>query len=533
MLIYSGASVNIIDKTAYQLISRKIPSIKLQTTRIKLHSYGSDTPIKVMGKFQASVESKHKMTIGTFYVVNKPSGSLLSYETARELNLIKVNVNEVNTAQSQQQAGQKYLQRDLLNNYDDILHGIGKLKNYQVKIYIDESVQPVAQRHRRIPFHIRKKVEVALDQLEKQDIIEKATGPTPWISPIVVFPKPKNPEEIRICVDMRKANTAVQRERHITPTVDEIINNLNGASVFSKLDLRSGYHQLELSPESSYITTFTTHKELYRYKRLIFGLSSAAEIFQHTIQNLLSGIPGAKNISDDIIVYGRTQEEHDTALQAVFQRLLESNLTLNKDKCEYNKSSIDFYGYTFSSEGISADPKKVESIQNASVPANATELRSLLGLVNYVSRFIPDYATITAPLRELSKKNAKWEWSRKHQQALDEIKKRLTSSSVMAYFDPQKTGVVVDASPVGLGAILAQKEPGTDQVKVVAYASRALTDTETRYSQTEKEALAIVWGCEKFHIYIYGTTFDMITDHKPLELIFNNPNSKPPARIER
>ena len=326
---------------------------------------------------------------------------------------------------------------------------------------------------------------------------------------------------------MRKANTAVQRERHITPTVDEIINNLNGASVFSKLDLRSGYHQLELSPESSYITTFTTHKELYRYKRLIFGLSSAAEIFQHTIQNLLSGIPGAKNISDDIIVYGRTQEEHDTALQAVFQRLLESNLTLNKDKCEYNKSSIDFYGYTFSSEGISADPKKVESIQNASVPANATELRSLLGLVNYVSRFIPDYATITAPLRELTKKNAKWEWSRKHQQALDEIKKRLTSSSVMAYFDPQKkTEVVVDA-------ILAQKEPGTDQVKVVAYASRALTDTETRYSQTEKEALAIVWGCEKFHIYIYGTTFDMITDHKPLELIFNNPNSKPPARIER
>ena len=190
MLIYSGASVNIIDKTAYQLISRKIPSIKLQTTRIKLHSYGSDTPIKVMGKFQASVESKHKMTIGTFYVVNKPSGSLLSYETARELNLIKVNVNEVNTAQSQQQAGQKYLQRDLLNNYDDILHGIGKLKNYQVKIHIDESVQPVAQRHQRIPFHIRKKVEVALDQLEKQDIIEKATGPAPWISPMVVFPKP-------------------------------------------------------------------------------------------------------------------------------------------------------------------------------------------------------------------------------------------------------------------------------------------------------------------------------------------------------
>ena len=170
-----------------------------------------------------------------------------------------------------------------------------------MEIHIDKSVQPVAQRHRRIPFHIRKKVETSLDDLEKKDIIEKANGPTPWVSPIVVFPKPKNPDEVRICVDMRKANMAVQRERHLTPTVDEIINDLNGACIFSKLDLRSGYHQLELAPESRYITTFSTHKGLYRYKRLLFGLSSAAEVFQHTIQNVLSGIPNVKNISDDII----------------------------------------------------------------------------------------------------------------------------------------------------------------------------------------------------------------------------------------
>lgn len=527
MLIDSGASVNIIDKTAYHILSRKIPSINLQPSKVKLTPYGCDTPIEVMGQFQTAVESKHKITNGTFYVVNKASGSLLSYETARELELIRVE--DVNSVQSKQTTKQQ----DLPDN-TDYSRGIGKLKDHQVKIHIDESVKPVAQRHRRIPFHMRKKVEAALDELEKKDIIEKTSGPTPWVSPIVVFPKPKNPNEVRICVDMRKANMAVQRERHLTPTVDEIINDLNGACVFSKLDLRSGYHQLELAPESRYITTFSTHKGLYRYKRLLFGLSSAAEVFQHTIQNVLNGIPNVKNISDDIIVFGKTQAEHDTALQAVLQRLRDNNLTLNEDKCEYNKTTIDFYGYSFSSKGISADPKKVESIQNASDPKSATELRSLLGLVNYVSRFIPDYSTVTAPLRELTKKNAKWVWSTRHQHALDEVKRRLISSSVMAYFDPNKqTEVVVDAGPEGLGAILAQKEPGTDQVKVVAYASRALSDTETRYSQTEKEALAIVWGCEKFHTYIYGTTFDMITDHKPLELIFNNPNSKPPARIER
>ncbi len=193
---------------------------------------------------------------------------------------------------------------------------------------------------------------------------------------IVCFPKPKNPDEVCICVDMRKANMAVQRERHLTPTVDEIINDLNGACIFSKLDLRSGYHQLELAPESRYITTFSTHKGLYRYKRLLFGLSSAAEVFQHTIQNVLSGIPNVKNISDDIIVYGKTQAEHDAALVAVLQRLREHNLTLNKDKCEFNKTTIEFYGYLFSAKGVSADPKKIESIQNASNPRNATELRS-------------------------------------------------------------------------------------------------------------------------------------------------------------
>ena len=152
---------------------------------------------------------------------------------------------------------------------------------------------------------------------------------------------------------MRSVNTAVQHEDHITPTVDEIIHDLNCVCVFSKLDLCSGYHQLELSPESRYITTFSSHKGLFRYKRLIFGLSSTAEIFQHTIQTILNGIP------DDIIVFGKTQAEHDTALHAVFEQLRENGLTLNRNKCVYNKKMLDFYGYTFSSTGISADPKKV------------------------------------------------------------------------------------------------------------------------------------------------------------------------------
>ena len=204
----------------------------------------------------------------------------------------------------------------------------------------------------------------------------------------------------------------------------------------------------------------------------MFGLSSASEVFQHTIQTILSGVPNVKNISDHIIVYGRTQAEHDTALQAVLQRLRDNNLTLNKGNASLTRQPLIFFGYTFSSKGIVADPKKIESIKNAADPKNATELRNLLGLANYVSRFIPDYASITATLRELTKKNARLVWNSKHQHGLDEIKRRLLRRSVMAYFHPQKqTEVVVDAGPEGLGAILAQKQPETNEVKVVAYAS--------------------------------------------------------------
>ena len=230
----------------------------------------------------------------------------------------------------------------------------------------------------------------------------------------------------------------------------------------------------------------------------------------------------------ETIVFGQNREEHDKKLEKVFKRLAEKNLTLNKEKCEFNKTQIEFYGYVFSSERISADPRKVEAIKESDVPANASEVRSFLGMTNYVGRFIKNYSTITAPLRELTKQNVKFEWNSDRQKAFDLLKRELTSDKVMSYFDPTKeTTMIVDASPVGLGALLTQEG------RVISYGSRALNDVETRHSQTEREALAVIWGCEHFHLYLFGKEFTIISDHKPLETIFNNPNFKSPARIER
>ena len=343
----SGASVNVLDKKDYRALTK--PPV-FQHTKVKIHPYKSSESLAVLGKFTTVLKFKSTCIRGKIYVVQGSGGSLLSWKTSQDLGLLKTvhRVHEDSPSRVEK----------LVKEYDELFHGLDKLKGYQVKLHIDESVQPVAQPHRRVPFHVRQQLEEQLKRDEDLGVLERIEGPTPWVSPIVVAPKPKSPGQVRVCVGMRQANQAIKRERHVTPTIKEIIGDLNGAKVFSKLDLNQGYNQLELAPESRYITTFGTHLGLMRYKSLNFGISNAAEIFQNVIRETLEGIPGALNISDDILVFGKTQSAHDHALEAVFQRLKERRLTLNKSKCEYSKDKVGFFGYVFSGDGIAPDPKE-------------------------------------------------------------------------------------------------------------------------------------------------------------------------------
>ena len=533
----TGASVNILRESDYSRLSLKP---KLHRSGIRLFAYGSQDPLPIIGKFRtlvSHVDDHSKLVTTEFYVVTGSySTSLLSYTTAIEIGLITVHgsVNNVTSSDHDNDRDRAAVHTTIVNAYPSLFEGIGKLKGSSVNLHVDKTATPVAQPPRRLPFHLRKKVEKELRDLEEADIIERVTGPTPWISPIVVTPKPHKPDQIRLCVDMRVPNKAITRSRICTPTVDDIVHRLNGAIVFSKLDLNKGYHQLELHPSSREITAFATHMGTFRYKRLSFGINSAAEVFQETIRQLICDIDGVLNISDDVLVFGRTQKDHDSALHAVLSRLCEHNLTLNKDKCEFSTKKLEFFGYVFSENGISPDPKKVDSIVSMAPPKNASEVRSLLGMTNFCARFIPDYSTITEPLRRLIKNNAEWKWTIEHENALHALRTVLVNEPVIAYFDPHKqTTVTVDASPYGLGAIVTQRIDLSTTPQVIAYASRSLTDVECRYSQTEREALAVVWACEHFHLYLYGAPFTLVSDHKPLELIFNNPKSRPPARIQR
>ena len=240
------------------------------------------------------------------------------------------------------------------------------------------------------------------------------------------------------------------------------------------------------------------------------------------LQQNLSDIRGVKNLVDDIIIHGKTRKSHDEALENCLKRLAALNLKVKGGKCEFLQDEITFFGLKFTAAGTKPDPERIENMVRVPAPKTAGEVRSFLGMANTCHEYIPDYATITAPLRELAKKNIAFKLENRHQKAFEQLKKKLTRTPVMAYFDIKKRSlVIVDGSPYGISAILAQKEHHSQQYKILSYASRALSPVETRYSQTDIEGLSLVWGIEQFRMFLIGSEFDVITEHKALESIFN------------
>lgn len=526
-LVDSGSTVNVIDKATWELMKEQKVKCKPEKIEKHLYAYGQKTPLRTLGCFTTLIKFGTQETQATFWVITAKGIPILSRSTAEQLKLLRVGPEQVHLVQDSRVLPQN--KAEIIKCFPACFEGLGKLKDYKVKIHIDTMITPVAQKPRRIPFSLREKLEQKLDELLKLDIIERVEGPTPWVSPVVIVPKPSG--DIRLCVDMRQANQAVIRERHMIPTVEEILYDLNGSSVFSKLDLCQGFHQLVLDERSRYITCFQTHVGLFRYIRLNFGISSAPELFQYVIQQVLADCDGAKNIADDIIVFGNNMDEHDKRLKKVLLKLQECGLTLNASKCEFRLPELQFMGHVLSKQGIRPTQERVEAILETRKPQNVKEVRSLLGLVNFCARFIPDLATVAEPLRKLIRQEQCFTWGKQQEDAFNEIKSLMMRAENLAYFDKNaKTEIQVDASPYGLGAMLIQVQNGVQ--RVISYASRSLSSVERRYAQTEREALGIVWACERFHMYIYGVHFELVTDHKPLLFIYT-PKSKPSARIER
>lgn len=267
------------------------------------------------------------------------------------------------------------------------------------------------------------------------------------------------------------------------------------AKLFTKLDACSGFWQIPLACESALLITFITPFGRYCFNRLPFGISSAPEHFQRRMSEMLEGFEGVLCHVDDVLVFGRDRQEHDSRLHQVQQKFQNVGLTLNK-KCEFGKDNMLFVGHRITAKGIVPDPNKIKAIKQMPEPAFVADVRRVMGMANYFGQFLPHLASFTMSLKELMSEKNEWCWAEAQKKAFQQLKAELSSHKVLAQYTPKaETRVVADASSYGLGAVLTQKQSdGT--WKPIINISRGLTDAEKRYAQIEKAALAVTWAWE-------------------------------------
>ena len=454
----------------------------------------------MLGQFQGELNSEGRATTQTIYVIRGLKINLLGLPAIEGLSLLCRD----DTVSEKQ---------DILSQFPSLYSGLGTMgPEYEIKLQTDAVLYSIFT-PRSIPLPLRDKVREELNKIESDGIITKVEEPTPWCAGMVVMPKKSG--EIRVCVDLKCLNESVLREVFPLPRVDDILAQLAGAKCFSKLDANSGFWQILLTEKSRLLTTFLTPFGRYCFTKLPFGISSGPELFQKRMSQILSGLDGVVCLIDDILVMGNNAKEHDERLLAVLQRIQDARVTLNREKCVFHQSSVKFLGHIVDQEGIHADPEKTEAIRQMKAPDNVTELRMFMGMINQLGKFIPNLAELTQPLRELLSNTSMWVWNSPQTQAFNNIKTELVKPAVLAPYNPEApTTVTADASYYGLGAVLCQKVDSA--WKPVVFASRSLTETERRYAQVEKEALAVTWACEKLSNYLLGKKFLIETDHKPL-----------------
>jgi len=340
-----------------------------------------------------------------------------------------------------------------------------------------------------VPIPLLEKTEAKLNAMVEEQLIRRIESATEWCAPLVVVPKRDG--DVRICVDYSELNEYVIRPRQQQPAVDECLTRHGNDTVSSVLDAKQGFWQVPLHKDSQEIT-FLTPFGRFCWNRLPMGLSSSGEFHQRQMQLLLAGIPGVVSYLDDVLVSGSTVEEHDKCLRTVLERLFEGGILLNKQKCQIRKDEVRFLENLIGRRGISTDPEKVSAILNLPAPTDVTGMRSALGMVNQLIKFMPQLSSVTQLLRELTVLGNEWTWGPPQEEAFNKIKAMLTSTPCLASFDPKKpTRVSADSSSFGLGALIEQQL--NQDWRLVAYASRTLSPTESRYDQVEKEALASTW----------------------------------------
>lgn len=391
-------------------------------------------------------------------------------------------------------------------------------------IHLDDDPKFQINPPRRIPHALRNAVKSELDAMHKMGVIEPINEPTPVLNALVIV---RQKCKLRICIDPSQVNKNLLRRTHPLCTIEEIFARICNTR-FTILVMKKGFWQIPVSERTMKYVAFGTPWGRYTCRRLPFGLASALEVFQKLMNSLLEGLEGVGSSMDDVLIHAKTEKELNGITETVLSRIQTAGLKLNKETCLFNQTSVKFLGHLVTQEGLKAAPEKLDAVKRLTCPKNRLHLQRVLGTITYLGKFIKNLSAITEPLRRLLVKDVEWIWDVEQETSFQKIKELMISHPVLAFYDVKaKVTLSVDTSSKAYGAVLLQNG------KPVAYASKSLTKAQESYAQTEKEAAAIRFACNKFHEYIYGKGLEIETDHKPLESIYKKPLDRAPPRLKR
>ena len=392
--------------------------------------------------------------------------------------------------------------QEILSQYSGCFEGIGHFPGDLYKFHLKPDHKPARHAPRKVPVHLEKAFKEEIDSLVSQGILEEVKEHTDWVNSYVIVEKDTGnahapnhtiKKKLRICLDPRDLNEALEREPYHIRSVDEITAKLQGMTVFTIVDFRKGYWMVVLHPDSRKLTCMALPFGRFQWTRLPMGTVVAQDIFQSKLDAIFIGVNGVTGIDDDMIIAGKDEMEHDRNFQAFMEKCMENNLTLNAEKIQFKQKQVSF-----------------------------------LGMINYLNRYSVLSAHLAAPLSSLTHQAADYKPEKTHMENFQRLKMEISKTEALPYFNTSaETTLQTDASKKGLGACLIQNG------KVVCYASRSLTKTEQNYQNLEREALGTIWGMEKFHYFLYGKEFTLETDQKPLVSIYKKHMVDISPRVQR
>ncbi|KAK1424203.1 hypothetical protein QVD17_19524 [Tagetes erecta] len=404
--------------------------------------------------------------------------------------------------------------KDYPEVFPDDLTGLPPSRQVEFRIDLVPGAAPVARAPYRLAPSEMQELSNQLQELLEKGFIRPSSSP--WGAP-VLFVKKKD-GSFRMCIDYRELNKLTVKNRYPLPRIDDLFDQLQGSTYFSKIDLRSGYHQLRVHEEDIPKTAFRTRYGHYEFMVMPFGLTNAPAAFMDLMNRVCRPYLDKFVIVfiDDILIYSRTRKDHEQHLKLILELLGKEKLYAKFSKCEFWLREVQFLGHVVNENGIHVDPSKIEAVKKWEAPRTPTEIRQFLGLAGYYRRFIKNFSKVAQPLTLLTRKYQKFVWGEEQEEAFQTLKDKLCHAPILAL--PEGTDdfvVYCDASHQGLGCVLMQRD------KVIAYASRQLNDNEKRYTTHDLELGAVVFALKIWKHYLYGTKCVIYTDHKSLRHIFD------------